>query len=347
VIDARGTIHLIYFKGDPANGDLFYVSLPSGKDGFTPPIRVNSQPGSAIAVGTIRGGQISLGKGGRVHVAWNGSRVALPRPTAGGSPMLYARSVAGASAFEPQRNLMTKTKDLDGGGTVASDDEGHVYVAWHGRTEDARLDETGRKLWIATSADEGTTFAPESAVIDLETGACGCCGTRSLADRRGNLYLMYRAATAGVNRDMYLLTSLDHGARFHAKSIGPWRTGICPMSSESLASAGTGVLAAWETDGQVFFAPVQSQTGTPQAPISPPGPAGSRKHPVVAGNERGDILLVWTEGTGWQKGGALAWQVFDSSGQPIGKREVLAGAIPVWGLPTVVARPDGAFVVIH
>ena len=59
---------------------------------------------------------------------------------------------------------------------------------------------------------------PESAAVDLETGACGCCGTRSLADRRGNIYLMYRAATAGVERDMYLLSSRDHGSHFQARS---------------------------------------------------------------------------------------------------------------------------------
>ena len=101
VIDARGTIHLIYFKGEPGAGDLFYVRREPGQEGFTSPTRVNSQPGSAIAMGTIRGGQIALGKGGRVHVAWNGSRVARPKPPAGGSPMLYARSLASGPTPRP------------------------------------------------------------------------------------------------------------------------------------------------------------------------------------------------------------------------------------------------------
>ena len=34
--------------------------------------------------------------------------------------------------FEPQRNLMQETFALDGGGSVAADAEGNVYVAWHG-----------------------------------------------------------------------------------------------------------------------------------------------------------------------------------------------------------------------
>jgi hypothetical protein len=158
---------------------------------------------------------------------------------------------------------------------------------------------------------------------------------------------MYRAATAGVERDMYLLSSHDHGTRFQARSLGPWRTGMCPMSSESMADAGSAMLAAWETNGQVFFTRVDRQSGAVQGPIAPPGRAGSRKHPAVTASDKGDMILVWTEGTGWQKGGSLAWQVFDDSGQPKGKAGFLEGGVPVWGLATVVALPGGGFVVIH
>jgi hypothetical protein len=128
ISDEQGTIHLIYFQGDPANGDLYYTRREAGK-AFSLPIRVNSQRGSAIAVGTIRAGQIALGRNGLVHVAWNGSGRALPKPPLGGSPMLYARTTGEGQSFEPQRNLMTSTKDLDGGGTVAADQQGNVYVA--------------------------------------------------------------------------------------------------------------------------------------------------------------------------------------------------------------------------
>jgi hypothetical protein len=53
--------------------------------------------GSALAIGTIRGGQIAIGRGGRIHVAWDGSSVVRSKgplnPEAGqrGSPMLYSR----------------------------------------------------------------------------------------------------------------------------------------------------------------------------------------------------------------------------------------------------------------
>jgi hypothetical protein len=115
VIERTGVVHLVYFKGEPGAGDLFYTRLAPGTADFAPPIRVNSERGSAIAIGTIRGAQIALGRGGRVHVAWNGSNKALPKNAFGSNPMLYTRSDPGGRAFERQRNPMRRTSALDGG----------------------------------------------------------------------------------------------------------------------------------------------------------------------------------------------------------------------------------------
>src|SRR5947208_16817657 len=59
-----GTIHLLYFSGKPQAGDLYYCRAESGSTSFSRPIRVNSEPNSAIAVGTIRGGQLAVGRNG-------------------------------------------------------------------------------------------------------------------------------------------------------------------------------------------------------------------------------------------------------------------------------------------
>src|SRR3954470_14356456 len=67
-----GALHLVYFGGDSMAGDIFYVRSNDGGLTFSPPVRVNSQPGSAIARGTIRGPQLAVAADGRVHVAWNG-----------------------------------------------------------------------------------------------------------------------------------------------------------------------------------------------------------------------------------------------------------------------------------
>src|SRR5438132_12816623 len=64
VVDSRGALHLLYFAGDPKGGDLFYVKSPDYGVTWSTPLRVNSDPGSAIAMGTIRGGQIAIGRNG-------------------------------------------------------------------------------------------------------------------------------------------------------------------------------------------------------------------------------------------------------------------------------------------
>ena len=63
-IDDRGILHLVYFSGEAHQGDSFYASSPDGGATFAPAVRVNSQPESAIAAGTIRGAQLAIGKAG-------------------------------------------------------------------------------------------------------------------------------------------------------------------------------------------------------------------------------------------------------------------------------------------
>ncbi len=77
-IDGKGAVHVLYFKGDAAHGDLFYARLL--REGMlSKAIQVNAHAGSVEATGTMRGGHLAIGKNGRVHVAWHGSSQALPK----------------------------------------------------------------------------------------------------------------------------------------------------------------------------------------------------------------------------------------------------------------------------
>ena len=354
VVDSEGGVHLVYFHGKAAAGDVFYVRRPKGSDEFSKPLRVNSQAGSAVAVGTIRNPQLAVGKGGRVHVAWCGSKDATPKgapnpelpkdsPYRLSAPMLYARLNDAGTAFETQRNVMTDTFALDGGGSVAADDDGNVYVVWHAASPGGGKGEGHRAVFVAKSSDEGKTFSKETRANTEATGACGCCSLKAYASSAGGLHILYRAATRVLGRDMHLLESSDAGRSFQGRRVHAWNVPKCVMSSSSFVEAEGGkVFIAWETRGQVYFA----ERTTLADPVAAGGDSDERKHPVLAANRKGEILLVWTEGTGWKRGGRVAWQIFGEDGKP--KSEVARrSGVPVWGMATAFANGDGSFTVLY
>ncbi len=347
-VQKDGVVHLPYFTGDPGSGELNYSrSLDYGKT-FSTAIRVNSQPGSALATGNIRGGQIAIAPNGKVHVAWIGSAAAQPRGRSNSGPVLYARLNDAGTGFEAQRSLSQQSWGADGG-TLAADSKGNVYVFWHAQPPGGK-DESNRRLWMAKSTDQGRNFANETPVFGADTGICGCCGTRALAGADGSLCVLARSASELVHRDMWLLASADGGSTFRGANISQWNVGACVMSSEALVSAPGGTLAGWEAENQVYFGRVEAGANKIDAAIAAPdkGNTGGmhRKYPTLAANARGEILFAWTEGMAWKKGGEAAWQVYDRGLRPEGSAGK-ADAVPAWDVLTAFARGDGSFVVMY
>jgi len=355
-VDHNGIVHVIYFKGDASQGDVFYVRSKDWGATFSSPMRVNSEPGTAVAAGTIRGARIALGKNERVNVAWNGSSKSsirgplIPEMPSNspynGLPMLYTRLNDAGTAFEKERNLMKLTFGLDGGGSVAADLSGNIYVAWHGKRPGDPDGEDGRGVWIARSRNGGQDFGPESRAYKEPTGACGCCGLSIFAGTDGAVYVLYRAAKEIVHRDIYLLVSKDGGQTFTGRLIDKWNIGACPMTSMDFAQGPGFIVAAWQTEEQVYYATIDPKTLRMSDPVPAPGAGKLRKYPALAVNATGDRILVWTEGTSWGKGGSLAWQVYDREGKPSGEKGTLAG-VPAWSFGAATARPEGAFTVIY
>lgn len=338
-VDATGTLHLIYLKGDPARSDIFYVRSSDGAKTWSDAIRVNSAPGAAIAMGTVRGAHLALGRNGHVHVAWMGSQSAEPKGPANSTPMLYAQLAPGAKSFTPQRNVIAAHPGLDGGGSIAADDRGNVFIAWHAPTTKGG-DEADRRVWVAQSTDDGKTFAPESPLSPDPTGACGCCGMRLFA-ANGRVFALYRSATEHVHRDIYLLSTTvplgqANAPRAASEKVSPMNAGKCIMSTAAFGSRGTTTIAAWENDGQIEFGRIDAKTGKIDRATPIPGKGGNRKYPSIAVADDGRFLIAWAEGTGWNKGGSVAWQVFDAEGKPLAGEKGSAAGLPAWGSPAAV-----------
>jgi hypothetical protein len=343
-VDSKGAVHLIYFKGEPSAGDIFYVHREPGQNDFSKPIKVNTQPHTATAMGTIRGAQLAIGKNGRVHVVWDGmGQGASSASHSVKPPLFYTRLNDAGNAFEPERNVITYAYGLDGGSSVAADPEGNVYVTWHAPQPGKTDDEGGRAVFVARSTDEGETFRREAPAISKPTGACGCCGMRAFADSQGDVLALYRAAYEMTNRDETLLLSRDRGKTFEIAYSHHWSIGSCPMSSASISENSGQILAAAETHGRVFFIRLEPKTGKVSSPVSPETHA---KYPVAIGDARGEVLLVWAEDTGWNKGGSVAWQVYDRAGEPLSAKG-RAGGLPTWSLPTAFVGGDGNFTIIY
>ncbi|MSU63218.1 MAG: hypothetical protein EXS31_12620 [Pedosphaera sp.] len=341
--DNHGTLHLVYFSGDPANGDLQYVRRDARMAEWSKPIRVNSQSGSAIAVGSIRGAQMAIGRNGRIHVAWNGSSEAPPA-THVGAPMLYSRMNDAGTAFESERDIITKAAGLDGGGSVAADLRGNVYVVWHALIPGAGAGEGNRAVFLARSTNDGRDFTVERQISPADSGACGCCGLRAYSGDDGNLFVLFRGASEKLNRPMRLLTSRD-GENFKSILSHPWQTPSCPMSSATFAQSGTRTVAAWESDQQVYWTTLKSSASSTETPRSTSGAAKSR-HPAISVSSGGSTLVAWSEGTGWNRGGAFAWQLFDSTGKATDVKGRQDG-VPVWSFAATVAKVDGSFLILH
>jgi hypothetical protein len=316
-VDARGTIHLLYFTGKPDEGNLEYVQSKDHGDTWTNPQKVNSAGNTAVAIGTIRGGQIAVSPNGNVHVVWLG--------TSKSPGLFYSQKRATDANFTEQKDLSDGTVNLDGGASVACDDAS-VYVVWHAG---AKLTdgEDKRQLWLRTSRDVGSTFTKKSVLVS-DQGACACCSTKAALDSRGRLIAMFRTALEGMDRDVFAV-GWSWSFQVSKEKMDSWRVATCPMSSFSILASNP-IVRAWETKGRVV---VDGKTL----------PEESAKHPSLARLD-GTVLCAYVVGSGWQKGGKLAWSLLDASGKVLESKKT-EDDIPTWSLASAIAIPTKGYLI--
>lgn len=324
---ADGTVHLVYLGGDPAHADVWYCRRAPGDRAFGEPVRVNRAAGAAMAIGTVRGAQLALGAEGTVWVVWNGSDQRREPPVGARLWLAVSRREGG---FRAEQELNASTEHLDGGASVAAGASGESWVVWHSSFP-GRAGETNRAVFARHTVDGGQQFSADQRLDSAAEGACGCCGLKAAGRSDGRWAVLYRTASeGGVFRDMTLLLGgAGAGAEVLRVPLDRWSANVCPMSTAALVWAGESVVAAWETRGQVHLARVHGRLGVVER-IEVPRGGNGRKHPSVAVDATGGMLLAWVEGTGWARGGDVAWQRFDAGGKPLGASGRRTG-VPVWG----------------
>ena len=336
-IDRDGTTHLMYFRGAMSGGDLVYVSRAQDATAWSSPIRINSEPRSAIGMGPMDGGDMALAVDepsvGRLHAVWFQN-----------DPLriLYTRSTEDHSGFEPQRALVERAAEIiEARPSVTTDGRGQVFVAWHGATIE-NADDAHRAVFLMTSRDGGDTFDPPIVISRPSEGACGCCSPEAFAADDG-VWVSYRAAGENVRRGQHLLRSTETGPAFVDQLIQPWPIGACPVTTTTFARGPDATRVAWETEGQVYFASVHNVNDA----VSPGGEARfRRKNPVIATNQRGATLLAWGDAPGYRAGGTLNWQLFDADNRPLTEPGPGTDTIPSGSTAAVTTHPDGTFVVM-
>ena len=327
-VSASGMAHLIYLKGNPKGCEVRYTSRAVDAPTWAPPMTVNSVPKSAIAMGTIRGAQLSLGKMDSVQVIWNGSAAGAEDPAS--APLWYARLEQGAGAFSRQGNLMEGVA-LDGGASIAANGNGSVCVVWHAAPKVAE-GERARIVWVKRSADDGYTFAKARPLNAASPGVCACCSLRASLGDDGVLHVLYRGAPEMDERGMRWISQRD--GKTTVKVLDQWKLAACPMSSCAIH----GTAMAWENDGRICVSLGNS------ASVVSLATAGA-KHPVIAKSRSGLTLVASVVGSGWAKSGTLRWDLLDASGRIVDSGT--GPKLPVWSFPAAYARTDGGFVVLR
>jgi hypothetical protein len=351
-VDAKGVVHMVYAwnpnPGERPGGDnLAYARKEPGQSEFSKPIDVNSVPRSVFP---LVPSEMAVGRDGRVHVSWAASpRYFRERMTEGGERrmkyLFYTRLNDAGTAFEEQRNIAGDTFGFEMATAIVANSKGEVHLFWGGHQALPGGGDANRKVFGIHSKDEGRTFTGVEAVWDDGKGACACCTTEALETDAGTILLAYRSAEKNVNRDTCLLTSTDHGKTFTGQRVDGWEINACPMTSYGLVQTRLGTFFAWENKGLVQLA--RTAAGKIVAPVSPSGEGHDRKFPSVAANSKGEILLAWTEGSHYRKGGDLAWQVFDKNGNPTEEKGTAKGVIRAAAMPAAYSNPDGTFVILY
>lgn len=325
--DAQGTVHLLYFMGDPKAGDMYYMRREKSAKSFTKPIQVNSSAKTAMVIGYTRGPDMAVSSAGDVHVSW------LSVGPSGGA-VYYAHKPNKKKSFSKQRAVSGATDGFDAGLSIAANGD-QVAVIWpahgSGNSEQQRL------LYAAWSQNGGDAFAKPIPLNAATPGICACCDIDAGFNAAGELQVLYRNASNSGRHATLLSQAKD---AFVVTEIDTWLVNQCPMSTFHVEGANPNSLMVWQTKNQILW----SQIGA-QKKHTASGKGKNRKHPVIVANKDGVLCLAFSEGTGWNRGGSVECQVMSADGVLLAAQRF--DGLKPWSTPALVVQANGNFLITY
>ncbi len=352
LLDAGGVLHLFYLKGEGGAGDLHACRSSDQGQTFSPPLRVNGREGSVAAPEGRPDAYFALGPSGREHAVWVGSEPERP--------LYYTQSRPDGDGFEPERSLLPRTAGLGRGPAVAVDAEGRVYVYYAAYDPDVPSEEgiePPARIFLLRSRD-GSSFTEPVSIDNEKHGVSLQSELAAEIGANGTVYLLCRVATdfkkdgesKARARDVRLLSSTDGGDTFDkAVLVGNWRIQRDPRGTGCLFESPNAMLAAWMTDGQVFWSYVLDESRTIAPPLEPKRGRENftRSRPALSSN-KGEVCLVWIERPIGEPGAEarITWQVWEKLRKlPLGNGQAPEPAGK--SAPAVFTRPGGGFTIVY
>ena len=341
--DARGVVHLIYFKksapdGTERSGHLYYRSYEQGR--WSPALRVSSSPfdhQDAIARASL-----AMDSNGRVHVGWLSSD--LPA-------LMYSRSDIDRQGFATERAIVREPmQGVESSASIAAGED-TVSIVWHAGDQD---EEEERRVYAISSQDAGAGFGAVRTLDAARLGACGCCDLAASYGNNGHLLVAYRSAINGDGRHMQLLDTGPEG-EFHGgtRLLSEWFIAGCPVTTSDFTHR-TGInpgksylWLVFETRGRIYTFDAGNPGHSTPAPVRESLVPTRQKHPAIAVNDAGYRLIVWGEAPGYVAGGTLNLQLVDKTNRIQPAPDTRNLNIADHSAAAVATLKDGSFLVLY
>jgi len=156
VLGPKGAIYVAWQDYRRSQADIYFSKSMDGGRTFDRNVKVTDEFGSA--------GQLypsmAVSPDGTISLAWHDHRK-------GNADIFFARSTDGGESFS--RNLKVSDDETDThqfSPSLAVDQQGHIYIAWHDLRNNSQSD-----IYFGKSVDGGQSFGPNVQVSDDPSGA--------------------------------------------------------------------------------------------------------------------------------------------------------------------------------